>query len=262
MKTVRLYVLAHNDETLSRVPSHPQITKVDLRSLDLESRWQSNQFAETRFLLSADSARLDTDFVGIASPSFSDKWPDEPGLPYLAEHLPRSPVLGPRVGLAPYLSRGNWIEDVDAYHPGMTAILEALVASHSLHVTDRRVPQANTFVCSSELLLGLREFMSSLLSEVLDTYGPDLPFSYRCRFCGSTSEEGVGHYGRDRHIGFLSERLTMLYFAKQRGITFLPTRTVMWQGLAEYGVTELIRATRARMIERRRARVAELAGNS
>lgn len=253
-----MFVLAHDDDTLARVPQNPRIEPVDLRDLDLAPRWQSNQFAETRFLLSEESGWVDTDFVGVASTSFRRKWPDEPSLTYLADHLPRSPLLRSSIGLGPSLSRGNWIDTAESYHPGMAGVLTKLVADRAVAVSFHRVPQANTFVCSRQAFMGLRRFMLSTLDALMEEYGGDPPFGYRCRFCGTTDPNGVGRYGRDRHIGFLTERLTMLYFAQRPDIRFMPTRSITARGLAEYQTTEAFRTLRLRVIRQRRARFGAL----
>jgi len=254
LPTFRFFVLAHNDETLERVPVHRGIEPVDLRTLVLEERWRSNQFAETRFLLSEESSRMPTEFVGLASPSFRDKWPDEPPLEFLADRLPHSRLLNTRSGLAPSLSRGNWIEEAESYHPGMGPLLNEVIDARRLRISFHRVPQANTFVCSRETFLDLRHFAKSILTDVVDRYGEDLPFSYRCRFCGTASPDGVGRYGRDRHVGFFAERVTMLYFAQRPEIRFRPPRTILPKGYLEYQAAETARAVRSQAIAWRRQR--------
>jgi hypothetical protein len=55
----------------------------------------------------------------------------------------------------------------------------------------------------------------------LDWYGPEPPYRYRCRRCGTVTDDGVGRYTSERHISYLGERLTMLHFASRLDIHFV-----------------------------------------
>lgn len=226
MVGLRLNVLAHTDQLLQSVPTHPVIVRVDLRDLPLEERWNSNQFAEARFLLSPALLDDGHPWQGVVSARFEEKWPREPGLVRIAEMLTRRHWLGRRVVLAPALERNDWIADADLGQPGLTALLRQIIAAHHITVGPGPVPYANTFICHRTHLPGLQQFLMEMLTWSLDRWGDDLPFGYRCPSCGTTDHIQVGRYGRDRHIGFLAERLTMLYFSQIRGLTFRRPRTL------------------------------------
>jgi hypothetical protein len=109
----------------------------------------------------------------------------------------------------------------DLEHPGMTAVLGRVATEFGLTATPHPVPYANSFVCHRDEWFRLLDAFGSMLSAVLDRYGPHPPYRYRCRQCGTVSDTGSRRYTSTRHLAYLGERLTMLHFASRPDIHFV-----------------------------------------
>ena len=214
--TVRIFVAGHTDELLATVANGDEFTTVDLRSLTLDRPFQGNQFAESRFLLSAEAREVQTDYVGFCGASYDKKFPVIPHLAALPQIARR---LRPSIGLGPCLS-DKWLAESEHVHPGIGAILDRVATEFGLTMLPRPEPYANTFVCHRDEWLRLLDVFQTMLTAILDWYGPAVPFRYRCLRCGAVSDAGSGRYTSARHMGFLGERLTMLYFSSRADIHF------------------------------------------
>jgi hypothetical protein len=214
---LHIFVVGHNAEMLSTVPHGDDLEAVDLRALTLPSRFQGNAFAESRFLVSAEARHVPAEYVGFCSANYDKKFPRPPhldALPRLAAHL------RPDDGVGPGLS-SRWLSAIDDSNPGMATVLQRVATHFGLRVRPKPVPYNNTFVCHRDEWLRLLDAFESMLTAVLDWYGPTPPFRYRCLRCGFVSDTGHGRYTNERHIAYLAERITMLHFASRPDIQFV-----------------------------------------
>jgi hypothetical protein len=207
---------------LSTVPKGDEFEAVDLRALTLAPRFDSNAFAEARFLLSLEARDVQAEYVGFCSANYDRKFPKPPhlnALPRLARHLQPCEALGTKLAT-------DWLAEAESQHPGMTAVLQRVATQFGLRMLPERVPYANTLVCHRDDWFRLLDALHSMLTAVLDWYGPRSPFRYRCLRCGTLSDTGHGRYTHERHIGYLAERLTMLHFASRPDIRFVTPKAV------------------------------------
>lgn len=220
MSCLTLFVLSHDDQLAERVPRHPVLHPIDLRTLTFPTqRWADNRLAESRWFLSNEGGGVATPYVGVLSARHDEKWADRPSLNELADVVPRLPQFGRHRGLGANLIRGTRIiEWAEEWHPGIGVMLDAVVAEFRLQVRPGSVPLANTFICHVDRYHELRAFMRAAVEFVELHFGEEPAFSHRCELC--QMDAGECDYHRGRRIGFVCERLTMLFFADGGRVRF------------------------------------------
>lgn len=219
MPSLSIFVLGHDPAQLAAVPTLDGLRVVDLRELGLPPERAGNVYAESRFFLSDAALDVDTDYVGVVSASYDEKFGPR-GLLSLTELLgePLRARLLPRRVFAPAITGpdAEWIERSESIHPGMTVLLRE--AAELLPDVDLSRPTvfANSFIAALEVYVEFVHEFDRLFGVFTDRYGADFPHGYRCSNCGTVLPDGHGRYQRDRHGSYFLERLTALYFAQPR----------------------------------------------
>lgn len=241
MVATQVYALFHDPLSLRSAPTHPRIKAIDLNKLTLDSRWNTNLLAEARFFLSREGTTDLPEWIGVASARFDEKFSHGPTLEKIVSRVGLIPNLPKNMLFAPLIMGGAWWETRDEVTPGMTNVLEQIIAHFSLTKLDGKAPFCNTFICHRTRYLELCQFLEEALSFSLDTWGENIPFSYRCHCCGTSSLERIGRYGRERHWGFLAECLTALFFTRAEGLRVVDTSHLFLRGLAKGSARRLWR---------------------
>jgi len=226
--TLALYVVSHDLTLLQNIAPSPHLRMVSLDDLDLPSEFQG-QLAESRFLLTSMLTSGGEDWCGLASARWNERFPDFPTLNELGSIFSsKSSYLNENYFVAPNVIRTNgnkfrlWLKAQDEVHPGMMALLESVMKHNEIMVTPEQklnIVMGNSFIVSRKVAVDFLKFWQNSFRYLHTKHGLQLPFNYRCQFCGFESEEGVGRWSRVRHGGFLLERVSSLFFMSRPDLT-------------------------------------------
>ena len=219
MTSLSIFVLSHDLELLAAVPARPELRRVHLTDLGLEGETADNTLAESRFFLSSRALDVTTEYVGVVSARYDEKFVPR-GLVTL-EQLAQgviTPFLTPRRVFAPAITGrdGEWVERSEAIHPGMTLLVRE--ASELIPDVDlsRRTLFANSFIAHRDVYQEFVADFRALFATFHERYGLEFPHTYRCSHCGTELDCGHGRYQRDRHPSYFLERITALWFSQPR----------------------------------------------
>ncbi|HEY5313676.1 MAG TPA: hypothetical protein VIK18_14205, partial [Pirellulales bacterium] len=191
-----IHVLGHDRAKLAACPDEPPLTHVYLPDLD-----PSNDNAESRIFHSDVLDHCPSEYIGLVTASWDKKyathcWP-------LAE-LHRLPLL-PRVVWCAYEIDGRWPELSDESHPGFLPVLEQVASWAGLAPDDYHRPAfwSNNFIAHRSIVRELAAFHRRLWPRILSTFGRLPPY------------DTSGQDGDARKLSYLTERVTMLFFANR-----------------------------------------------
>ncbi len=208
---LRMFVLHHKGPAMLKPRRY--LTQVDLNALKpfpyVPFGAMDNQMAEGRAFL-AEGLEPDADYVGFASPRWSEKWPWAPPLDDFG-FLER--WLHPKVVLAPDVVADHWYDDSNRAHPGMWRVLEELYQVFDVRPTRRPTLYGNTFICTYQVYYDLLDFFRQAFTHFHKKYGFDLGYK-------------LGPHDPARLPAYFYERVTMLFFSTRRDLVVqkFPTR--------------------------------------
>lgn len=231
---ISISVVSHDPQILDEVPENPILRKVLLSELDIPQRYTGNNLAESRFLIGSHFLEGTFDFRGFVSARWDQrfpKWPKLSAIDVLFKDLNMETYS--RTFFAPNCKRLKesqvhlWVKSQDKFHPGMTALVEELIEFNkiSFNTSDTyNLVMGNNFILPTAIAEDFLKFWHESFSYLEMKYGLDFPFEYRCHKCGFNSSQGVDRWSRDRHAGFLLERLSALYFLSRSELVPLQHR--------------------------------------
>lgn len=205
-----IFVLGHEPARLDPLRDVPGLQPVNLNEVGLPSRLAGQELAEVRFLLTEAIADCDSEWIGVVSARFEQKWPHWPALrqlPDLAERLPDArAILSPSVWWWPAgdVRRFAWRNDLR--YPGLSELLDDPFAPQVTPVSRRGfVPLVynNTLIGNRALMHRWQTFMQEAVSYYDGRYGLDIPMEVECAWCGARCRDEQGQ--RTRHPGRLYE---------------------------------------------------------
>jgi hypothetical protein len=214
--SLSLFVLSHDPGILAGLPDAEHIVKVNLEELDIPEQFKGQSLSENRFFLSSHCDNVTTDFVGVVSGRYEERYPFAPGLDQLdavASQLKPGEYFTPWARTLRNKSELElWVNTQDGVHPGMASVLNKLFEYSELN-------SVGTVFGGNQLILPRAEWdqfvqhWRTSFEKSIQNWGKEIPFSYRCWNCGSFKPNGFHTYGPKRHLGFLGERITALFFA-------------------------------------------------
>jgi hypothetical protein len=223
-QTVTTFVVTHLSSDFDQIPISDSIFAVNLEELELPQFVKGNDLAESRFFFSRHPLECSSDVVGFVSARWNDRFPDMPSLSDLAGVvglLPKGCVLAPLITAVPSpVALRLWVGLQNMDHPGMGSILQG-IANEAIGVETRKslaIKRLGVAILGGQVFLGkedflrLTYFMRHHLTTIISHHGKFPRFNYSCSRCGRNFEDGVGRWGRSRHLGFLAERLIALFF--------------------------------------------------
>ncbi|MDE2098821.1 MAG: hypothetical protein KGL39_16330 [Patescibacteria group bacterium] len=198
-QNLTLFVLGHRKRMLDRVPVLPHVRRIDLRTISEDNDW-----AESRVWQSSVIADCDTEYVGLCTARWNDKYNGE-CLPIERLHHLR---LSPDVVWAARTSWSDWLELSERDHPGIAAILWHLAEQMNVKDLFCRSVWSNNFIAHRDVVLDMRSFIWRCWALVMDKYGARPNF-------------GMDGWDRCRANSYLIERFSMLYFCKRRDLSLM-----------------------------------------
>ena len=204
------------------IPQAPILRKVLLTELEIPQRYRGETLAESRFLIGNHFLDGTFDFRGFVSARWDQrfpKWPKLSEIEVLFKNL--NMETSSRTIFAPNCKRLSasqvalWLKSQDTFHPGMTALVEELIEFNKISFVKSgtyNLVMGNNFILPTEIAEDFLKFWHESFSYLERKHGLDFPFEYRCHKCGFNSAQGVDRWSRERHAGFLLERLSALYF--------------------------------------------------
>ena len=202
-----VYVLYHDRRLLDGMALAAHLSPLDLNSLAI-GKFQTNRMSESRAFF-AELDYVGSEFVGLASARWAEKYPDQLNLIALSNL-----EFDETVVWAPAVAHAGWVSLSVNDHPGMQTLFDELASltNTSIQVADsNRTVWSNNFVCHQKVFRELQDFFKSTMNYFVEKYGFDFPFDVPIS----------GNYGNanDRLAGFWGERLTMWFFATYKNIT-------------------------------------------
>lgn len=195
---VKIFVVHSSNCVLKNsVPNCDFIKKFNLQFVPGKHR--QNSLAENRFLhhLALNQSLLDSEYVGVMSGRYAEKYPRATRLSHL--NLVR---YRPEEVVAPCVVE-DWYSHSERSHPGMRRLLDELCERNGFRNCGRSF-YSNNFVCHRDVM---KKFLSWWLENFEYFHG-----KYEDKFdFGSTYEL----YNKDLHPSYFYERLTVSYFANQ-----------------------------------------------
>jgi hypothetical protein len=214
--SLSLFVLSHDPSILAALPDSDHLIKVNLEELDIPEEFKGQSLSENRFFLSKLCDDVKSDYVGVVSGRYEARYPYAPTLEQLSEV---ADGLKPGEYFTPWARTLRdeselelWVNTQDGVHPGMASVLNTLFEFRELERVGA-VFGGNQFILPRAEWQKFVHHWRSSFEDSIKTWGKDIPFSYRCWNCGSFKPEGFHTYGPKRHLGFLGERITALFFA-------------------------------------------------
>lgn len=225
-KTVAIHVVSHDPDLLKALPTAPEINRHLLSDLEIPPKFQGEMLAENRFLLTNLLIDKDADYVVFASARWDERFPRWPKIQDIKSALndgsfPESSFFAPlsiRVSGAQAIS---WIKAQDKVHPGISKIMIDVFREFGLSIDETRlttVVMGNNFILSRKDAESFLAFWKTAFAYLVEKHDLNPPFSYRCPKCGLESDDQIGRWSRDRHMGFLLERVSSLYFIANPGL--------------------------------------------
>jgi hypothetical protein len=228
-------VVSHDQKLLDRVPNRKFLKKILLSNIEIDEKYRGENLAENRYLIGNDFVEGDFDYFGFVSARWQERFPNWPQLDDLENEFASLNAPSPTDYFAPTSLRLNklqlksWLRAQNVVHPGMTDLLLELVRVNSI-VVDRKqtynLVMGNNFILPKQVASDFLKFWQESFHYLVEKYGLDFPFSYRCPLCGKENPLGIDRWARVRHAGFLMERVSALFFISRPELTpviFTPT---------------------------------------
>ena len=129
--SLSLFVLSHDQSILDSLPKLEYLIPINLNDLDIPLKYRGQSLSENRFFLSQLADKVESDFVGVISGRYSERYPAAPEfvkLGSVASGLGSNEFYAPWVrGLRTNRELVTWINTQDGVHPGMAKVLHSLI---------------------------------------------------------------------------------------------------------------------------------------
>ena len=218
-KNLRLYVVSHDPELLSAIPNASSIAKRNLNDLDIDINMQGQLLAESRIFFSKEFLECDSDYIGLATPRWGERFPKWPSLTQLlkpVQSLDTNEFAAPQALRSTTKGVENWIKAQNLVHPGISELLMPIWLK--VNFSDdgiRWLPTGNSFIFEKEQMRTICRVWHEVVSSYNKQDFQELPFGYRCVKCGLESDDGIGRWRSNRHASYFLERVTALIVASQ-----------------------------------------------
>lgn len=231
MKSISLFVLGHTDAVLATYSGDDRVIPVNLNALDISDRLRGQDLAENRFFLADFLDTVDSEWIGLLTGRWEDKFPQYPPIMQIPDHVDflRRPdqAIAPALFWWPSPDVPRFSRRQDLRHPGMRALLDDPDAPQITAVHRRGMsPLAynNQLIAHRTVVAGWVDFLRRSFDYYDAQYGLDLPFEVKCPTCGALCRDGDGgrtshptglRYDPTRHAGYFYEQITAKYFLGQ-----------------------------------------------
>jgi|GEM_PF-2863386 len=185
-----LLVLGHERERLKTCQNVPHAKCVYLPDIDAD-----NSLAESRIFASNHIANAGTEYVGLCTARWNEKYAGECRP---LERLHELPMGVSRVWAA-RPAEPDWLELTERDHPGMRRILEYLAGAMGARNPKRRSVWSNNLIAHWSVVRGLQDWVWRGLGLAFAEFGPKPRY-------------GMAGWDKTRPLSYLAERISMLYF--------------------------------------------------
>lgn len=202
---VKVYVVSHNAEALKQFADWPGYATVDLSALSI-GKFQSNQFSESRLFLSnyIEDTIGDAEYLAIVSSRYDDKY--HRGIrstktPLHALHYTLRYVSSPNRVLSASVASKNWVSDMTYFFPSLIGPMQEVAEYAKLPLyTGRPTVLCNNYCAHISVYKDHVDKFRDWFGFLYEKYGELFPIRW-------------DNLDASRASGYVSERLTELYFA-------------------------------------------------
>ena len=257
--SLTMFVASHELVSLKKISDANFLRKVSLDDIHLPIQFKGQLMAESRIYFEDLFRGCKSDFVGLCSPRWSERYPNWPSLENLEQSIP---ILGQREILAPQALRTQthnipkWIVAQDLVHPGISDFLFRVWRELDSGNSKRTwLPMGNTYILPQGIFREVIQKWDLLFPKISRSDFRDLNFGHICIKCGQQSEDGIGRWKSNRQASYFLERVVALILASVEGLRvvklnqkgekikehpFNTTRGLPWTALAYSKVSQLL----------------------
>lgn len=198
---LKIFVLGHQELQLSKVADHDLLEKTNLCYLELPIE-NTNHIAENRFFL-VEQKKFNgcTDYVGVLSANYDNKYPHLVPLSRMEQVLPKlkeSIVFAASPTETFY--EGKWIDYSYKYHVTFEKYLKDMAQTFNLKLENQPTFWANNFICHKKVFLDFLVFFKAVFKYMHEKYA----YTYQMKVDDNS-----------RIAAYVYERVSMLYFANR-----------------------------------------------
>lgn len=188
MDKLLVYVLYHNQDQLNNFEKQNFLIPIDLNQISDEQHLAEGRFFTSNFAPSSE-------YIGVASANWNNKYS------FKLENL-NTIDLKEHCIYFPDTTTMFWVLESEVIHKGMIHILQDICVKFDLSLNGISF-WANNFVCHKNSFVPFIKFWNEAMNYIIDKYGIYPPYH-------------VCEKNKHRHLAYLGERITTLYFANQK----------------------------------------------
>lgn len=201
---MKIFVLGHNQESLSQVPDTNYLEGVDLSKLELPVP-NTNDLAENRFYLTnPEFFRNQPDYIGTLTCNFNSKYHDLIGLENLDSI---KNLLEPDTVLAAAPThtffKNHWLKWTYSYHQTIEPYMKDLSDIMGIPLTNDDTLWANNFICHKEVFIDFVKTFQKTFQAMHQKHG----YNFKMKVDDTS-----------RTAAYLYERVAMLYFSNRKDL--------------------------------------------
>lgn len=201
---MKIFVLGHNQESLSQVPDTNYLERVDLSKLELHIP-NTNDLAENRFYLTnPEFFRNQPDYIGTLTYNFNNKYHDLIGLENLDSI---KNLLEPDTVLAAAPThtffKNHWLKWTYSYHQTIEPYMKDLSDIMGIPLTNDDTLWANNFICHKEVFIDFVKTFQKTFQTMHQKHG----YNFKMKVDDTS-----------RTAAYLYERVAMLYFSNRKDL--------------------------------------------
>lgn len=212
-----LFVASHERKMLSGVPRANFINTIELDEVSLPNEIGGQLMAESRVYFDLSFRNSESDFTGLCSPRWSERFPSWPSIVNLMApvmNLKNSQILAPQALATRIKDVPNWIKAQDLVHPGIsTHLFQAWEQIANPKIQRGWLPMGNTYVLPRHVFKEVITKWDYLFPLISKNQFKDMNYSHKCIKCGLESNEGIGRWKANRQASYFLERIIALIIA-------------------------------------------------
>lgn len=202
-----VFVLGHDHKQFERIKNRDYLKHVRLDQLQV-NEYQRNDFAESRFLFTKFENTIETNYVGLATASWNQKYKiqKDQTRTCMVDFLHRLELKPNRVWAA-RVTDGDWRAFSIWAHPGIETYLDKIEKITNIDSKGKSL-WSNNFLCHKNVMTDFLAFFRKTWDTLNSQYNWD--YNFGCRISDA-----------NRLSGMLAERVSMYYWRSRTDLDLI-----------------------------------------